>query len=128
MSILQLIHELMGLIVSGNGPSWAWLLRRHLAWLTARPSRENECHSGAAIVGTAVGGALAGGVRVIGLPWIVGMGLTKFTLLAVGGLMAAAAVCLRLDRQAEARRELSQATRASGERDFLRMAYPAQRS
>jgi len=59
-----------------------------------------------AAIGVAVGGAMLMGVGVVGMPWLVTVGLTKLALLSSGGLMAAGAACLRLDRRAGERPRL----------------------
>lgn len=56
-----------------------------------------------AAMGAAVGIGLFAGIHVASVPWVIAVGLTKLTLLASGGLMAAGAVCLRLGRRREAR-------------------------
>jgi len=75
------------------------------------------------VVGAGVGLALLSGVRIVGVPWIVAVGLTKLTLLTSSGLMAAGAVCLRLDRRAESRHLLSR----GGDEAEATQATPDQR-
>ena len=64
-----------------------------------------------AAIGLGVGAAMLSGVHFVGVPWIVAVGLTKLTLLASGGLMAAGAVCIRLARRDEQRKALDAGTR-----------------
>ena len=47
-------------------------------------------------LGMGVGLAMAFGVTLESLPWIVAVGITKLALLASAGLMGAGAVCHRL--------------------------------
>lgn len=50
-------------------------------------------------VGVAVGVAMLLGLRPAAMSWLVAVGLTKLALIASGGLMAAGALCLRLDNR-----------------------------
>lgn len=58
-------------------------------------------------VGVGVGTAILVGFRPASLTWLLAIGLTKLTLLASGGLMAAGAFCLRLDKREAERMGLS---------------------
>ncbi|HEY9228006.1 MAG TPA: hypothetical protein VIP11_15220 [Gemmatimonadaceae bacterium] len=61
---------------------------------------------GGATVGVGIGAALLAGISLVGVPWLVAVGLTKLALLGAAGLIAAGAVCLRLDRRAAERAAL----------------------
>ena len=56
------------------------------------------------VVGGAVGVAMMTGVHLTGISWLAAVGIAKLTLVASGGLMAAGAVCLRLDNRTRHRR------------------------
>lgn len=58
------------------------------------------------LLGCAVGVGLLLGVQVPGVSWLVAVGLTKLTLIASGGLMAAGAVLTRLSKRSEGRDRL----------------------
>jgi hypothetical protein len=58
------------------------------------------------LLGCAVGVALLLGVQVPGVWWLVAVGLTKLTLIAAGGLMAAGALMIRLAKRSDARDRL----------------------
>lgn len=68
-------------------------------------------------VGVGVGVAIFVGFRPATLPWLLAIGLTKLTLLASGGLMAAGAFCLRLDKREAARKALSARAASLTQRD-----------
>ena len=59
-----------------------------------------------ATIGIAAGLALSGILDLHGASWLVGVALTKLTLLASGGLMAGGAVLLRLDHRAAEKKTL----------------------
>ena len=65
-------------------------------------------------VGAGVGVAMLVGFRPAGLSWLLAVGLAKLTLAASGGLMAAGAVCLRLDKRDAERKALSPGSGQSG--------------
>ena len=52
-----------------------------------------------ACLGILVGLAILTGFSVPGVSWVVAVGITKLALLASGGIMAAGAVFVRLDRR-----------------------------
>jgi hypothetical protein len=58
------------------------------------------------LLGSAVGIGLLLGVSIPGVSWLVAVGLTKLTLIASGGLMAAGATMHRLAKRAEDRARL----------------------
>lgn len=67
--------------------------------------------AGGAVIGAAVGVAILAGVHPAGLSWLAAVGLAKLTLVASGGLMAAGATCLRIDKRTRKRDLLRGGTR-----------------
>lgn len=57
------------------------------------------------------------GFHPANLPWLLAIGLTKLTLLGSGGLMAAGAFCLRLDKREAARKVMSARADSLSQRD-----------
>jgi hypothetical protein len=62
------------------------------------------------IVGLAVAVAVIPGVHLVVLPWIIGVGLAKLTLLASLGLIGAGAFCQRIELREEQQAKLVQPT------------------
>ena len=58
------------------------------------------------VLGSAIGVGILLGITLPGVSWLVAVGLTKLTLLASAGLMAAGATLKRLARRAEDRARL----------------------
>lgn len=74
------------------------MLERPIDHTPCRPMRPlgTTLIVGGAILGAAVAVAIAPGIHIVALPWIVGVGLAKLTLVSSAGLMAAGAVVNRL--------------------------------
>ena len=68
--------------------------------------------NGGAAVGIAAAVAMFFGVNPGG-HWLLGVALAKLTLIASGGLMAAGAICLRLDSRARERAALQSGSQIS---------------
>ena len=60
-----------------------------------------------AAVGFAVGAAIGLGIPLPGIPWLIGVGLVKLTLLGSGVLMGSGAFLVRLSRRHEERDRIS---------------------
>ena len=54
-----------------------------------------------AVVGAGVGIAILGHVGIVGVPWLVNVGLAKLGLVASGALMASGAVSVRVGARRE---------------------------